>query len=99
MVHTLTTETHYDQTLINGLLSGLGTLVGGVLDGLLAILGIRIGLRDVLTNLLDARKADPTALATGALAGRVVGEVRIENCQVIHPDIRNNNSATGVKQM
>lgn len=69
MVYTLTTETHYDQTLINGLLSGLGTLVGGVLDGLLAILGIRIGLRDVLTNLLDARKADPTALATGAWPG------------------------------
>lgn len=84
MVYTLTTETHYDQTLINGLLSGLGWILGGTLDLVLAALGIHIGLQDVLTNLLDARKADPTALATGALAGRVVGEVRIENCQVIH---------------
>lgn len=95
VVHTTTTEKTYDQTLINGLLSGLGGLLGGLLNTLLGPLGIQIGMQDVLTNLLNARKADPTALATGAFAGRVKGNVRISNCDVVKPDVYNVNSVTG----
>lgn len=95
VVHTTTTEKTYDQTLINDLLSGLGGLLGGLLDTLLGPLGIQIGMQDVLTNLLNARKADPTALATGAFAGRVKGNVRISNCDVVKPDVYNVNSVTG----
>lgn len=95
VVHTTTTEKTYDQTLINGLLSGLGGLLDDLLDTLLGPLGIQIGMQDVLTNLLNARQADPTALATGAFAGRVKGNVRISNCDVIKPDVYNVNSVTG----
>ena len=52
-------------------------------------------LKDILTDLLDARKSDPTALATGALAGRIVGNVQITGCDVISPDLYNLNSVTG----
>ncbi len=94
-VETTTTETKYEQTLLNGLLSGLGWILGGALDGILGLLGIHVGLQEVLTGLLDARKTDPTALATGAFAGRVVGDVRITNCDVVTPSIVNVNGATG----
>ena len=95
VVHTSTKETTYEQTLINGLLGVIGNLVGEILDGLLSALGIHVGLQDVLTDLLNARKVDPTALATGALAGRVVGDVQITDCQVISPLVENVNSSTG----
>lgn len=94
-VHTTTTDTTYDQTLINGLLSGLSWIVGGLLDGVLAALGIHVGLQDVLTDLLNARKNDPTALATGTFAGRVVGQVNITNCDVVNPSMVNVNASTG----
>lgn len=95
VIHTTTTETHCDASLLNSLLTGLGWLVGGTLDIVLGALGIHVGLREVLTNLLNARESDPTALATGALAGRVQGDVQITGCSVINPSIINNNSATG----
>lgn len=69
------TTTKYDQSLINGLVTGLTQVLGGLLDTLLWILSfgnLEAGLRDTLTKVLDARKQDPTALATGAIAGRIV---------------------------
>ena len=74
------TKTKYDQTLVNGLVSGLGSLLGGVVDLLTWLLtfgSVDAGLRKTLTDVLDARKKDPTALATGSLVGRVVGNVEI----------------------
>lgn len=82
---TTSTKTKYDQTLINGLLSGLGTVVGGLVDVLAWLLtfgGVDAGLRQTLTNILNARKNDPTALATGALAGRVIGYVEVSGCEL-----------------
>ena len=80
------TTTKYDQTLVNGLVSGLGKLLGGVVDLLAWLLtfgSVDAGLRKTLTDVLDARKNDPTALATGAIAGRVVGNVEISDCELI----------------
>lgn len=79
------TKTKYDQTLVNGLVSGLGSLLGGVLDLLTWLLtfgSVDAGLRKTLKDVLDARKKDPTALATGSLAGRVVGNVEISGCEM-----------------
>ena len=80
------TTTKYDQTLVNGLVSSLGQLLGGVVDLLAWLLtfgSVDAGLRKTLTDVLDARKKDPTALATGAIAGRVVGNVEISDCELI----------------
>ena len=80
------TTTKYDQTLVNGLVSSLGQLLGGVVDLLAWLLtfgSVDAGLRKTLTDVLDARKNDPTALATGAIAGRVVGNVEITDCELI----------------
>ena len=79
------TKTKYDQTLVNGLVSGLGSLLGGVVDLLTWLLtfgSVDAGLRKTLTDVLDARKKDPTALATGSLVGRVVGNVEISGCEM-----------------
>lgn len=94
-VQTNTSETHYDASLINSLTKLIGGLLGGLLDIVLGLLGIHVDLSEVLTDLLDARKADPTALATGVLAGRVVGEVSIENCDVISSNVSSVNSSLG----
>lgn len=94
-VQTNTSETHYDPSLINSLTKLLGGLVGGILDILLGLLGINIDLSKILTDLLDARKNDPTALATGVFAGRVVGEVSVENCDVISSNVSSVNSLLG----
>lgn len=95
MVQTNTSETHYDPSLISSLTKLLGGLVGGILDILLGLLGINIDLSEILTDLLDARKTDPTALATGVFAGRVVGEVSVENCDVISSNVSSVNSLLG----
>ena len=71
-----TTKTKFDQTLISGLTSTLGLTLGALLDGLTWLLTfgtVDAGLRDTLSSILNARKDDPTALATGCFAGRVVG--------------------------
>ena len=95
MVQTNTSETHYDPSLISSRTKLLGGLVGGILDILLGLLGINIDLSEILTDLLDARKTDPTALATGVFAGRVVGEVSVENCDVISSNVSSVNSLLG----
>ena len=73
------------QTIISGLTSGLGWLVGGVVDLLVGVLtfgNVNLNLKDTLSALLNARAKDPTIYATGAFAGRLVGDVSIENCDV-----------------
>ena len=93
------TETKYDQTLVNGLVSGLGSLLGGVLDLLTWLLtfgSVDAGLRKTLKDVLDARKKDPTALATGSLAGRVIGNVEISGCEMKgNVSVKSPNNYTG----
>ena len=79
------TTTKYDQTLVNGLVTGLSQVLGSVVDLLAWLLtfgSVDAGLRKTLTDVLDARKKDPTALATGALAGRVIGNTVIQDCEL-----------------
>ena len=97
-VHTTTTTTYYPDTLISTLTSALGKLLGGVLSGLTFILTfgqVKIDLGKTLGDVLDARKKDPTALATGAIAGRVEGHVEISNIEVNNANVKNVNSNTG----
>ena len=92
------TTTKYDQTLVNGLVTGLSQVLGGLLDTLLWILSfgnLEAGLRDTLTKVLDARKQDPTALATGAIAGRVEGQVELSDIEVVNVNVKNVNHNTG----
>ena len=98
-INNQSTETKYDQTLVNGLASSLGSLLGGVLDLLTWLLtfgSVDAGLRKTLTDVLDARKKDPTALATGSLAGRVVGNVEISGCEMKgNVSVKSPNNYTG----
>ncbi len=98
-VNNQSTQTKYDQTLVNGLVSGLGSLLGGVVDLLTWLLtfgSVDAGLRKTLTDVLNARKKDPTALATGSLAGRVVGNVEISGCEMKgNVSVKSPNNYTG----
>lgn len=79
------TTTKYDQTLVNGLVTGLSQVLGSVVDLLAWLLtfgSVDAGLRKTLTDVLDARKKDPTALATGAFAGRIIGNTVVSNCEL-----------------
>lgn len=97
-VHTTTTITWYPSTLVSTLTKTLGEILGGVLSGLTFILTfgqVKIDLGKTLGDVLDARKKDPTALATGAIAGRVEGHVEISNIEVNNADVKNVNNNTG----
>ncbi len=70
------------QTLVNGLLTLVATVLGTLLDPLLSgLLGKPISISDTLVGLLNTRAADPASLATGAFAGRIVGRVSVEDCE------------------
>ena len=72
-----------DQSLISGLLGVLGVVVGGLLSTLLEILTLgKLSLNGLIENLHNVRAADPSSLATGAFAGRVVGDVEVSGCEV-----------------
>lgn len=97
-VYTTTNKTYYPDTLISTLTSTLGKLLGGVLSGLTFILTfgqVKIDLGKTLGDVLDARKKDPTALATGVIAGRVEGQVELSNLEVNNANVKNVNNNTG----
>ena len=97
-VHTTTTTIYYPPSLVSTLTNTLGKLLGGLLSGLTFILTfgqVKIDLGKTLGDILDARKKDPTALATGAIAGRVEGHVEISNIEVNNANVKNVNSNTG----
>lgn len=97
-VHTTTTETYYPSTLVSTLTNTLGKLLGGLLSGLTFILTfgqVKIDLGKTLGDVLDARKKDPTALSTGAIVGRVEGQVEISNIEVNNANVKNVNGYTG----
>ncbi len=92
------TEAKNTQTLISGLTSGLGWLVGGLVDILLIVLTfgeVKLNLRDALSSLLNARAKDPSTFGTGGFAGRVVGDVVIKNCAVTNGTVSNVKDYTG----
>ena len=93
-----TSETKSTNTILNALTSGLGWIVGGLLDlltNIITIGNVKLNLRDTLSGLLNARAKDPTRFATGAFAGRIEGDVLIENCVVTNASVQNQNNYTG----
>ena len=84
--NTATTATKAEMnTLLNIITSGLGMVLGDVISLLLK--SVSFGsfsgrFEDALGDVLDVRKKDPTIFSTGAFAGRIVGDVEIDNCSV-----------------
>ena len=97
------TELKVDRSLIDSLLTGVGSLLGGLLGGIENILGALIpipGLEDLslgetIKQLLTLKSDDPDTYATGSFAGRVTGNVKIENCQVTNASVSNITDITG----
>ena len=97
-VRNKTSETENPETILSALTSGLGWLVGGLFDllvGALTFGQVKLNLHDTLSALLNARAAEPTRFATGTLAGRIEGDVRVENCHVTNATVYNQNDYTG----
>lgn len=73
-----------DTTVVSGLLTALGKVLGKTLEVLLkALTGKEDGfnIEGALTSLLNARAQDPTALATGAFAGRIIADTTVKDCE------------------
>ena len=94
-----TTRAVADTTLVSELLGGVGTGVGLLLKGLIFLLSfgqVEPDLETMLGNLLNARTQDPTIFATGAFAGRIYGDVLVEDCLVSGTvSVSNVNDRTG----
>lgn len=96
--------------LIGGLLDTLLGLLGGILgaitpgsagltDALQKLLtdtetGLLGNLGNALKVILDLRKKDPTTFATGAFAGRIIGDVNVNNCIVTNASVENASGAS-----
>ena len=99
-VNNMSTEVDNNiDSLVEGLLGLLGEVLGvvgdlldGILSGLLPILG-NLKLGDVLRDLLTLKQKSPDLFATGSFAGRIVGDVHIENCTVDQASV---TSAKGI---
>lgn len=98
IVENNTNQIKLTQTVVNVITSGLGWIVGGILDltvGALTFGQVKLNLREILTGILDARKEDPSSLATGSFAGRIVGDVIVKNCSVENASVTSVNAMTG----
>ena len=97
------TKLKVEQSLIEGLLGLVGGLLGSLIDGITDILGEALGipnlgnlsLGDIVTELLTLKGKEPDTYATGSFAGRVTGNVRIENCKVTEAAVSNVTNMTG----
>ena len=85
------------KSLVDGITKILGGLLGGLLDGLLdllkPILGIELG--DIVRGLLELKKKSGDLFATGSFAGRIQGQVRIENCIVTNAEVSSQKGISG----
>ena len=88
------TGVRIDTTLVNELAGLLGGLVGGLLDIVLGLLGLD-GPGKLVEQLLTIRKNDPSSLATGGFAGRIVGDVEVSGCEVHAVSVSSRNAMTG----
>ena len=85
------------DSLIEGVLGLLGGLVGGLLEGLGALLPIigDLKLGDVIRDLLTLKQKSPDLFATGSFAGRIVGDVHVENCVVNNASVASARGISG----
>lgn len=97
------TKLNVNPSLIEGLLGLVGGLLGGLIDGITDILKEDLGipgleglsLGGIVTELLTLKGKEPDTYATGSFAGRVTGNVRIENCKVTEAAVSNVTNMTG----
>lgn len=82
------------DSLVEGILGLLGGLLGGVLDLLDPILG-NLNLGDVIRGILEVKKNSPDVFAAGSFAGRIAGDVSIENCTVTGASVTSARGITG----
>ncbi len=93
------------QSLIEGLLGLVGGLVGGLLDGITGILdfllgwipglGFKLSFLDLFHDLFTVDETTQDVFAAGSFAGRITGDVRIENCHVTGASVSNVKGMTG----
>ena len=83
------------DSIVEGVLGLLGGLLGGVIDGIGALLPIigNLKLGKVINDLLTLKQKSPDLFATGSFAGRIVGDVHVENCKVDNASV---TSAKGI---
>lgn len=96
-----TTVKKVDHSLVEILLGTVGGVLGGVLglvEGLLGALipGLEnLNLGDLIVALLTIQSDRPDIFATGSFAGRVIGDVQIQNCTVANASVSNVKDMTG----
>lgn len=85
------------DSLIEGVLGLLGGLVSELLEGLGALLPIigNLKLGDVIRDLLTLKQKSPDLFATGSFAGRIVGDVHVENCVVEQASVASARGISG----
>lgn len=93
-------EVDQSQTVVDNLATVLGTVLGSVLDilgGLLewVVPGLDLKLGDVVKGILADRAAQPDTFATGAFAGRIIGDVEVTGCSVSGATVTNDMNMTG----
>lgn len=90
--NTSTTVEENVGSLIELVTKLLGGLLGGLLDLVTPIIG-NLKLGEVIKELLTLKKQSPDLFATGSFAGRIVGDVHVENCTVDQASV---TSARGI---
>lgn len=80
--------------VLGGLLGGILNLIQGILEGLVPVIG-NLKLGDVIKDLLTLKQSSPDMFATGSFAGRIVGDVSVENCTVTNASVMNVKGMTG----
>lgn len=80
--------------ILGDLLDFAGGILGGLLDWVIPGLGdLKLG--EALHSLFDLHNADDSVFATGAFAGRIVGDVHVSRCEVRNIAVSNNKAMTG----
>lgn len=80
--------------ILGGLLGFAGGILGQLLGWVIPGLGdLKLG--DALRSLFDLHNADDSVFATGAFAGRIVGDVHVSRCEVRNIAVSNNKAMTG----
>lgn len=84
------------SSLVDGVLKLLDGLLGGILGALDQILlPGDLKLDKVIHDLLTLKKESPDLFATGSFAGRIVGDVHIENCTVDQASVTSEKGISG----
>lgn len=100
-----TTVAEVNDTLVESLLNTVGGLLSSILGGVEDLLGNLLGwlipglnnlkLSDVVEGLLKVQQSSPDIFAAGSFAGRVVGDVKIQNCTVSQASVSSASGITG----